>query len=276
MRGGRSARGLFPRKRRDLLIITWRRNKFSYQIIFCCSFFVWVRAKRSQMQDMNPDWKRGLWGKKKTKKKQTDVDTWQPEVSLCLEKAEQNEMNLAFNCLFMCVNTREGQLWWRVPRNLARSLERKGDPSSCWLTRSVYKLWLTSVHSVKCPPLKIIFFLVLLVSHRSGGPHWACSGTYFSVYREEQTAVSDCTEVVSMKMFPAQSVDTFKSKTTRATIKINRAPETLRHHNFIAAVQLTRLCVLMTLSLLLHRDAVVFLISCYSDGAKRKPPFVLK
>lgn len=66
--GGRSARGLFPRKRRDLLIITWRRNKFSYQIILCCSFFVWVRAKRSQMQDMNPDWKRGLWGEKKTKK----------------------------------------------------------------------------------------------------------------------------------------------------------------------------------------------------------------
>lgn len=109
----------------------------------------------------------------------------------------------------------------------------------------------------------------MLVSHRSGGPHWACSGTYFSVYREEQTAVSDCTEVVSMKMFPAQSVDTFKTKTTRATIKINRAPETLRHHNFIAAVQLTRLCVLMTLSLLLHGDAVVFLISCYSDGAKK-------
>lgn len=160
MRGGRSARGLFPRKRRDLLIITWRRNKFSYQIILCCSFFVWVRAKRSQMQDMNPDWKRGLWGKKKIKK-QTDVDTWQPEVSLCLEKAEQNEMNLAFNCLFMCVNTREGQLWWRVPRNLARSLERKGDPSSCWLTRSVYKLWLTSVHSIKCPPLKIIFFCIV-------------------------------------------------------------------------------------------------------------------
>ena len=77
------------------------------------------------MQDMNPDWKKGVYG---GKIKQTDVDTWQPEVSLCLEKAEQNEMNLArrshltvYSCAWTPEKVNYGEECreiWRAPSNV--------------------------------------------------------------------------------------------------------------------------------------------------------------